>query len=482
MGRIVPGERAGHSMLCPYEENEAGSANVFLHDTESGGYHCCVMKRALFMPGLFAAVAFGCVMVASSVASAQTLSVSPNPAMNDEPIAIHATGLQPGERVIIQASLVDGADEQWFAEAQFVADAQGAIDTSTQAPVDGSYKEVSGPGLIWSMRPADKHVAIYRPPRVWNPQTIDFHLIRNGQQAANATLTQTRIGAGVRQIRLQGELHGFLFLPAATTPRPAVLVVGGSEGGVPFDKAEWLASHGYAALALAYFRFEDLPQDLEAIPLEYFGSALTWMMKRPEIQPDHIGVMGTSRGGELALQLGSMYPEIKAVVAYVPANVRYPACCGGTAVPYAWTWHGQPLAFAGTRDTPGPGDFSNAEISVENTSGPILMIGAEDDGVWESSRMVDAAAGRLKRAHFPHPVVVLKYPHAGHRAGSPEITPAWHGAVIHPVSRREMNFGGDAEGDAHSSLDATPKVLEFLRMSLQTDSTTAPPTAPPSTK
>ncbi len=31
------------------------------------------------------------------------------------------------------------------------------------------------------------------------------------------------------------------------------------------------------------------------------------MMRRPEIQPDRIAVMGHSRGGELALQLGSMY-------------------------------------------------------------------------------------------------------------------------------------------------------------------------------
>jgi hypothetical protein len=55
--------------------------------------------------------------------------------------------------------------------------------------------------------------------------------------------------------------------------------------------------------------------------------------------------MGTSRGGELALQLGSMFPAIDAVVAYVPAKVRCAACCGNTRVPYAWTWGGQPLPY-----------------------------------------------------------------------------------------------------------------------------------------
>jgi dienelactone hydrolase len=102
---------------------------------------------------------------------------------------------------------------------------------------------------------------------------------------------------------------------------------------MPVRKAAWLASRGYAALALAYFRYDGLPPRLEGIPLEYFGSALAWMTQRPEISSDHIAVVGTSRGGEPALQLGSMFPEIKAVVAYVPSNVRLPACCGNTRAP-----------------------------------------------------------------------------------------------------------------------------------------------------
>jgi dienelactone hydrolase len=430
----------------------------------------CVLATAVWI----CANAFG-------VAQAQTLQVSPSPAMNDEAVAIRATGLQAGERVTIQAELVDGSDAHWVSKANFVADAQGAVDTSVQAPVDGSYKVVSGPGLIWSMRPTDKHVAIYRPPQAWNPQKVDFQLLRNKAVAASATLTQTRIGAGVQQVRVQGQLHGFLFLPATTGARPGVLVLGGSDGGVSFDKAEWLASHGYVAFALAYFHYENLPQNLEAIPLEYFGGALGWLKKRPEVEPDRLGVLGVSRGGELSLQLGSMYPEIKAVVAYVPANVRHGACCGNNSVPYAWTFDGRPLAFVrmlGSQPSAFMGDpatMMNAEIPVENTHGPILMIGGEDDGVWDSSRMVTEAAGRLKNRHFAYDVVVLKYPHAGHRAGSPEIIPAWHGTVEHPMSGREMNFGGSAEGDADSTIDAIPKVLEFLRNSL--GDTTPPPIA-----
>ncbi len=404
---------------------------------------------------------------ALSVAFAQTLEVVPNRVLADESAVIRASGFAPNEDVSIQAELTDGADESWSSQAEFIADAQGVVDTSKQAPVKGPYHEVSAMGLIWSMKPAAKHVASYQPLRELGSQIIKFRLMRNGQPVASAQVEQLGVADGVQRIKVEGQLHGVLLLPNTTERRPGVLVVGGSEGGMPLRKAAWLASRGYAALALAYFRYDDLPPRLEAIPLEYFGSALAWIMQRPEISADRIAVVGTSRGGELALQLGSMFPQIKAVVAYVPANVRFRACCGDTGVPYAWTWQGRPLAFVFPRDLlRNPMAAMQAAIAVEHTHGPILLISGEDDGVWESTRMAGAVVARLKQTHFPYSYEHLKYPHAGHRAGRPEIVPTWHGSVRNPTSGREENLGGSAQGDAESSLDAIPKVLEFLRESL----------------
>jgi dienelactone hydrolase len=402
-------------------------------------------------------------LCAPSIARAQTLEVSPARVLLDEVAVIRAAGIQPDERISIEAALVDGAGQTWASQAEFKADAQGNIDVSKQAPVAGSYKEISGMGLIWSMRPTAKNVSIYRPPQNLAPQAIQFRLLKNGTEVAIAKLEQLRVAEGVRRTRLSGQLHGTLFVPNTPGRHAAVLVLGGSEGGVPTLKAAWLASRGFAAVALAYFRFEDLPQLLEAIPLEYFGRALTWMMDQPEILPDQIAVMGTSRGGELALQLGSMYPQIHAVVAYVPANVRYPACCGNTQVPYAWTWQGQPLAFTRPRFGVAP----ESAIRVEQTRGPVLMISGQDDGVWESSPMADAVVSRLKDAHFSYPVQHLKYSHAGHTAGLPEIVPAWHGTQRNPTSGREVDPGGTVAGNAQSSIDAAPKVIEFLQKSLK---------------
>jgi dienelactone hydrolase len=404
--------------------------------------------------------------VGVGAARCQTLNVFPSRALVDETAVIRAEGLQPNERVLIRGELVDGANEQWSSQAEFIADAGGVIDTSKQAPVKGAYNEVSAMGLVWSMKPNAKQVASYQGQRDLGSQMIEFQLTRNGQQVASAQMLQLAVSDGIRRITVKGQLHGVLLLPNTTGPYPGVLVVGGSEGGVPLRKAAWLASRGYAALALAYFRYDDLPPLLEGIPLEYFGSALSWMMQRPEVSSDRLAVVGTSRGGELALQLGSMFPEIKAVVAYAPANVRFPACCGNTRVPYSWTWQGRPLSFVARRSLRDPGAAMDAAIAVEDTHGPILLIAGDDDGVWDSPGMTDAIVRRLKQAHFPFSYERLIYAHAGHRAGRPEIVPSWHGSVRNPTSQRQENLGGNAGGDAESSIDAIPKVLNFLRENL----------------
>jgi hypothetical protein len=94
----------------------------------------------------------------------------------------------------------------------------------------------------------------------------------------------------------------------------------------------------------------------------------------------------------------------------------------------------------------------------------VLLISGDDDGVWPSSVMSNAIVTRLKTVHFQYPVEHLDYPHAGHLAGRPEIVPTWHAAVW----GKGTGVGGTAKGDAQSSLDAIPKVLEFLRTSLET--------------
>ncbi|HEV2594601.1 MAG TPA: hypothetical protein VGU01_05310 [Sphingomicrobium sp.] len=66
-------------------------------------------------------------------------------------------------------------------------------------------------------------------------------------------------------------LVGALHLPPDRARAPALLVLGGSEGGhaTAYRQAQLLAGHGFAAFALAYFGEAGLPSTLENIPLEY---------------------------------------------------------------------------------------------------------------------------------------------------------------------------------------------------------------------
>jgi hypothetical protein len=94
------------------------------------------------------------------------------------------------------------------------------------------------------------------------------------------------------------------------------------------------------------------------------------------------------------------------------------------------------------------------------------MISGEDDHLWHSWEMADNVVSRLKRSHFQYSFENLKYPHAGHSAGRPGIQPAWHGQVRNPTSGRENDLGGSAKGDAESTIDSMPKVIEFLQRNL----------------
>jgi dienelactone hydrolase len=101
-------------------------------------------------------------------------------------------------------------------------------------------------------------------------------------------------------------LFGRFYAAPGARHRTAVLMLGGSNGGYPYDSAaQNLANSGYPVLALAYFKSPmfrqpaGLPDYLAHIPLEYFFRAIDWLKARPEVNADRIVLMGNRVGASL---------------------------------------------------------------------------------------------------------------------------------------------------------------------------------------
>jgi dienelactone hydrolase len=392
----------------------------------------------------------------------------------------------------------DDVERDWSSYASFRADASGAIDVSSQPTLSGTYDGVDQMGLFWSMTgQIDDGKGL--PSFMKTPLTTTVTAEVGGEVVASATLERTHLAPGVRVIpvREQG-LVGTLFRPDGDGPRPAIIVLGGSEGGLWESPAALLASHGYVALALGYFGIEGLPQDLVRIPLEYFETAIGWLQAHEGVASDRLAVMGGSRGGELALLLGATFPQIKAVIGVVPGGVVYPGIrrkltltellrdrpawtyrgapvpylpIGRTlrgAVTYGWKWLLRrpialaPFYLAAMKDQ---GGLERAAMPVERINGPVLLISAQDDQIWPSSLLSEIAMERLARHNHPYPYQHVSYPRAGHVFGIPPYLLATVTKGRHPQTGAVYLTGGNPKDNAFAAADSWLRILRFLEES-----------------
>jgi dienelactone hydrolase len=421
------------------------------------------------------------------------LLASPTSALVDAAVDVRVTGCRPRAAVTLRARVDDPLRGRWQSGAVFEADVAGAVDLASARPVAGGYATADPFGLLWSLErdPASVPLAGFAGPS----GTVDVELAIevDGAAADRARIRRCFMGPGIAREPVRDDgLVGTFFMPADGTARPGVLVVGGSDGGLSEGLAALLASHGFAALALAYFRAEHLPPDLMEIPLEYFETAICWLGRQPSVAAGGLGVVGRSRGGELALLLAATFPEITAVVGYVPSGVVHAgiavSAAAGAAPRSAWTYRGKPLPFVPPPldgGPPGPTAASPeapleltpmflksledrvaveaAAIAVERIRGPVLLISGEDDRLWPSPVLAEIAAARL--AAHTRAVTHLRYPGAGHMI-APVGLPATANTILHPLRGRAMALGGTPAGNATAAADSWPRVLQFLRTGL----------------
>jgi carboxymethylenebutenolidase len=114
------------------------------------------------------------------------------------------------------------------------------------------------------------------------------------------------------------KIPGFFCLPAGRGPFPVVIVLHGSDGFKPnhAEIAKKLAKEGFAALAPTWFGGDPARPHWDAVRPEDILATVFWLKKEAAVDASCLGFMGFSRGGGLALILGSLIPETKAIVNY----------------------------------------------------------------------------------------------------------------------------------------------------------------------
>lgn len=401
------------------------------------------------------------------------------------PFSVRVRGVPPGARVRLHTRLAG-----YHGWGVYRVDDSGQVDTSVSPALDGTYTGVDAFGLVWSMQaePGSEGLA---------PTELRAEVELDGARVASGTLTRLPLEQGLRRRELnEGGLVGVLYAPETPEARSAVLVFGGSDGGLAWSsrRAAYLASRGFVALALAYFGTSTLPAALSEIPLEYFQTALDWLSAQPEVAAGRIAVLGASRGGELALELGARFPRVRAVVAEVPSPARWggisptgtPVAAwtlGGAALPYVpWASDGWPTpevlpdgttgyrlasTFAHSWQVASNDVREAASISVESIAGPVLLLGAGDDGVWPSCTFSSVIIERLEAkghlAKFGDEGVCL--PGAGHLIDLPGAPTTDRYAVPQP-GLGFLILGGTPRALADAQREGQRRVETFLLRAL----------------
>ena len=184
-------------------------------------------------------------------------------------------------------------------------------------------------------------------------------------------------------------------------------------------------------------------------PLERIEMAIRWLKENGNRR---IGIVGASTTGTLALTAASFFPEITLTIALTPSDFIWQGFmqgkkdgCGEWPIEgeSLFSYHGEPLPYMPfcyqhpqywqviQAETKGSGDFlrscklfedseaahpiTEAEtIKVEQIHGRLLLIGAEDDGLWNTAKYIRRMEKRLKEKPHDCTVEAVVYAHGTH--------------------------------------------------------------------
>ena len=426
-----------------------------------------------------------------------TIEVNPADALVDEPLEIVLSEAEPNEQLTVWARTDDDHGQTWLSFGHYETDTNGALDLADHSPISGTYERNDPNGLLWSLRVPDGPEV---PFLEGDAHEIEFIVQRDDTTIATTEITRRFVDPGVSQHPVDEDgISGIFFDPADSDPHSGVLVLHCSEGAIPWLYGAMLASRGYATLALQYFSpigEDGLPEELVGVPLEYCKQALDWLLDQPAVAGDQIGVVGASKGGELALLLGATYPAIGAVVGYVPSGVVWEGLSFEGEVGSSWSYEGQDVPYVpiefdadaeslgamvdGIRgqpvsltssyrtplDLPADDRVVEATIPVERIDGPVVLISGTEDALWPSTELSEIAMHRLEEHDHAYPSAHLVYEGAGHLINIP-YQPTTHFDAFEFMPGFTMAMGGTPADNARAAADSWPRVLGVLEEGLR---------------
>ncbi|CAI5640447.1 unnamed protein product [Oreochromis niloticus] len=390
----------------------------------------------------------------------------------DEPIKVKVEGLRSRQVVTMRARLTDEKGVVFSSSATYRADGSGEVDLNRDPSLGGTYVGVEPMGLLWSMRPDTMHKR-FQKTKSLEPQLVKFSVYEEeGRILAEETNERLLIGDGVSRVPVkEGNISGVLFTPPGEGLFPAVLDMPTLRSET---RASLLANKGFVVLSMC--AAEAIFQNMQKIHLDHFKEAMDFLKQQPKVGSKGVGIVGRSKGADLALSLATFVPGVEAAVCINSnsANVGVPLYHKKQKIL-------SPLMYDLSKLIPTESGASIGKyicedplaekskgslIPIERAKAHFLFVAGEDDLWWDSKAYMDQMVERLKR-HGKENFESVSYRGAGHLL-EPPYEPFCPSSA-HGILRYLSSWGGQPKAHAAAEVQLWKKIQEFFRTHLSCD-------------
>ncbi|XP_076807081.1 bile acid-CoA:amino acid N-acyltransferase-like [Clavelina lepadiformis] len=445
-----------------------------------------------------------------AMGSCPTIEVSSIDSMSDQPISIIIKGLQPNQLFTLHSWLLSDNQNTFDCIAQYISNEKGIVSLEKDKSIAGSYIGNKPMGLFWAMQPSiwnKKPHARLAKLDVTTPMVVtitvynarinslqNLHSMKmtgklDSLELASIEINRWFMSPGTKRITFTMEkdgIHGSLFIPPGVGPFPGVITLFGGYPGTMEFKASLLASHGFAALALAYYGVPGLNETFSfkepnfVLDLGYFERAVNILCKHSQIYSHRgVGIIGLSASSSMILALSVHIEAIKCVI-WLSGSI-YPVFVSlgykknvYKSVPFDGESFTNFIELGDNRIVSGryfhpkynsenrPSNDSVINFYEQSDVAFMFIAGLDDENA-PAEFHANEANRLLTKAKHPN-FKILRYPGAGHL-----IEPSY---AIHNFLTAQkglnyfINWGGSTVPHCAAQKDSWQKQIEFLKSNI----------------